>query len=142
MLTLKPKKFLISRAWVKEYEYLAAFDDVDDDREVRVSEHHAELVAYSHSGDHVSDPAADRAQCGISLLLLQPHAELHSFLASLLQLLLSDLEGAVPEGLGDLAQGAAHGHHSSLDIHGHSFGDWQLLLCDDVLHNLFFVVII
>ena len=119
-----------------EEEYLAAFDDVDDDREVGVGQHHAELVANSHSGDHVSDPAANGPQSGIPLLLLQPHAQFHSFLAGLLELLLADFAGTVPEGLGDLAEGATHGHHSSLDIHVHSFGDGQLLLCDDVLHNL------
>ena len=77
--------------------YLAAFDDVDDDREVGVGEDHAELVADSDTSDHVSDPAADGAQGGISLLLLQPHAQLHALLAGLLQLLLPDFAWAVPE---------------------------------------------
>ena len=77
--------------------YLAAFDDVDNDREVGVGEDHAELVAHSDTGDHVSDPAADGAQSCVSLLLLQPHAQLYALLPSLLQLLFSDLEWAVSE---------------------------------------------
>ena len=91
-------------------------------------EHHAELVADGHSSDHVSDSAADGSQGGVSLLLLQPHAELHSFLAGLLEVLLFDHEGHVPEGLGDLAEGAGHGHIPRLDVHLHSVGDGQLLL--------------
>ena len=50
--------------------YSAVIDDVDDDREVRVGEHHLELVSHGDSRYHVADGAADGADGGVALLLL------------------------------------------------------------------------
>jgi hypothetical protein len=61
---------------VLDFEGLAAVEDVDDDREMGVGEDHAELVADGDSGDHVADDASDGTEHCVSLLLLEPHAEL------------------------------------------------------------------
>ena len=141
LLTLNPKKFLISRAWIRKLLYLSSLNDVDDDREVGVCKNHSEFVSDGDTSDHVSDSAADGAEGGISLFLLKPHAELKSFLARFLSFLFSEFERTMSERLGDLAQGTRDGHDSSFDIYGNSIRDCQLLFSDDVLHDSCVVII-
>ena len=135
LLTLNPKKFLISRAYVKTDKYSSAFDDVDDDGEMGVGEDHLELVSDGDSGDHVSNSASDGAESSVSLFLLKPHSELKSFLSGFLEGLLPEFEGDVSEGSGDFAEWAANGDVSGFDINLDSVGDRELLFSDDVLHS-------
>lgn len=44
---------------VLDFESLSSLDYVNDDREMGVSKDHSELVANSHSSDHVSNDASD-----------------------------------------------------------------------------------
>lgn len=112
---------------VLDFESLASVEDVDDDREVRVGEDHAELVADSDSGNHVADDASDGTEYCISLLLLEPHAELKSGLSPL-GVLLSDLEGNVAEALGEFAERALDSDCAGFDVDGDSFWDFEFLL--------------
>jgi len=41
-----------------------------------VSQYHLEFIANGYTGYHVANSAADGAEDSVSLLLLQPHAEL------------------------------------------------------------------
>ena len=141
LLTLNPKKFLISRAWIKKRLYLSSFDHVDDDREMGECENHSEFVSDSDAGDHVSDSASDGTEGGISLFLLKPHAELKSFFTRFLSFLFSDFERTMSEWLGDLSQGTRDSDNSSFDIYGDSVRDCQLLFSDDVLHDSCVVII-
>ncbi len=118
---------------VLDLEGLAAVEDVDDDREMGVGEDHAELVADGDSGDHVADDAAHGTEHCVSLLLLEPHAELESGLAPL-GVLLADLEGDVAEALGQFAERTLDGDGAGLDFDADSFGDLELLFRHDVLH--------
>ena len=121
---------------VLDFESLASVEDVDDDREVGVGQHHAELVADSDSGDHVADDAAHCAEHCVSLLLLEPHAEPESWLVGPLGVLLADLEGNVAEALGEFSEWALDGDGAGLDFDGDSVGDFEFLFCDDVLHAM------
>lgn len=102
---------------------------------MRVGQHHSELVAHGHSGEHIADSAPDSTKHSVSLLLLQPHSELECVLASLLGSFFADVDGDVLEGAGESAQFALHSHLSGLDLDIHVLGHDQLLLCDNVLHD-------
>ena len=119
---------------VLDFESLASVEDVDDDREVGVGQHHAELVADGDSGDHVADDAAHGAEHCVSLLLLEPHAEPESWLVGPLGVLFADLEGNVAEALGEFSEWALDSDGASFDFDGDSVGDFEFLLSNDVLH--------
>ena len=55
--------------------YSAVFDDVDDDREVRVGKNHSEFISNGDTLDHVSNGASDGPNSSVSFLLLKPHSE-------------------------------------------------------------------
>jgi len=44
---------------VLDFQSLSSLDDVDDDREMGVGEHHSELVSGGDSDDHVADDSSD-----------------------------------------------------------------------------------
>ena len=113
---------------VLNFESLASVEHVDDDREVRVSEDHAELVADGDSGDHVADDASDGTKHCVSLLLLEPHAEPKSGLVGFLCVLLADLEGNVAEALGEFAERALDCDCAGFDVDGDSIWDFEFLL--------------
>ena len=104
LLTLNPKKFLISRAYIKKVHYLSSIENVDDDREMGIGENHFEFVSGSDTVNHVSNSASNCAKSGISLLLLKPHSEFDSFLSGFFKLIFSDFEGAMPERFSDLSE--------------------------------------
>ena len=99
-----------------------------------VGEDHLELVSDSDSLHHVADGGADSAQHGVSLLLLQPHAELEGGGLSLVIGLLANLNGDVFEATGEGAQLALHDYLPCLHVDTDSFGDFEGLLSHDVLH--------
>ena len=55
--------------------YSAVFDDIDDDREVRVSENHSKFITNGNTLNHVADSASNGSNGSISLLFLKPHSE-------------------------------------------------------------------
>jgi len=119
---------------VLDFEGLASVEHVDDDREVGVGQDHAELVADSDSGDHVSDDASNSTQHCVSLLLLEPHAESESGLVGPLGVLFADLEGNVAEALGEFAEWTLDCYGSGFDLDGDSIRDFEFLLSDYILH--------
>lgn len=120
LVELEPQK-------VFNFEGFAVVEDVDGDREVGVCEDHLEFVADGDSGNHVADDTSHCAEYCVSLLLLEPHAELESGLVGLLGVFLSDLEWDVAEGFGEFPEGALHCDSAGLDFDGHSFWDFELL---------------
>ena len=119
---------------VLDLEGFAAIEHVDDDREMGVSEDHAELVAGGDSGDHVADDAAHGTEHCVSLFLLEPHSEPESWLVALLGVLLANFEGNVVEALGQFPEWTLDGDCARLDLDVDSIGDFEFLLRDDVLH--------
>lgn len=106
-----------------------------------VGEDHLELVSNSHSLDHVADSATDSSKNSVTLLFLEPHAELKGVGFGLFVGLLADLDGDVFEPAGEGAQLALDHDLTGLDVNGDSFGDFQLLLCYDVLHGIIIGII-
>ena len=92
-----------------------------------VGEHHLELVSHRHSRHHIADGAADGADGGVALLLLEPHPEPQGVLVGL-GLALVDFDRDVPEGLREGAQLALHHYFSGLHLHLHALGDLEFLL--------------
>ena len=90
-----------------------------------VGEDHLELVADSDSLHHVADGGADGAQHGVSLLLLQPHAELEGGGLGLVVGLLADLNGHMLEPAGESTQLALDHYLPGLHVDSHALGDLQ-----------------
>lgn len=77
--------------------YLASIEDVSDDGEMCICQHHLEFVAGGDSADHVANGSSDRSQNGSLLAPLVPHLEDEAVLLGLLVLGLAHIEGDVLE---------------------------------------------